>query len=328
MTQLTPRDDARKLVSEILKRVDQLIKAGEIDNSVREVIRAKEIDPSNVYIYAYEERLAYLKAEHEKNAERERTRKEAEEAARKRDEELRRQKEDEQRRRTELKQQDEGQRKEEDRLKQQAERVRAEAPKTVATEVGALVDQQNVDGGVIREPAESASANVQRAPRVPEIRTAPSDIPGEQTGGRRHSIAALRKTSATNTILVIDDDVNMLEAVSQMLMGNGYEVAPVSTSDEAFALLKTWKPQLILCDVNLETSTMGGFSFFEKTRDLEGVASIPFVFLTGLNDEVLVRKGKEMGVDDYLLKPISEENLIATVKGKLKRFNDLKRNSS
>lgn len=56
MTQLTPRDDVRKAASEILKRVDQLIKAGEIDHSIREIIRAKEIDPANVYVHAPQSR--------------------------------------------------------------------------------------------------------------------------------------------------------------------------------------------------------------------------------------------------------------------------------
>jgi DNA-binding response OmpR family regulator len=51
---------------------------------------------------------------------------------------------------------------------------------------------------------------------------------------------------------------------------------------------------------------------------------VPFIFLTGLTDEVLVRTGKELGVDDYLTKPIAEQTLIATIKGKLKRFKRLK----
>jgi PleD family two-component response regulator len=45
--------------------------------------------------------------------------------------------------------------------------------------------------------------------------------------------------------------------------------------------------------------------------------------LTGLTDETLVRTGKELGVDEYLMKPISEQTLVSTLRGKLKRFRQL-----
>ena len=85
MNELTPRDDIKKTISEILKRVDRLIRAGEIDQAMREIIQAKDIDPRNVYIFAYEERITYLKEEHEKHKQQEQTKKAAEEAARSRD---------------------------------------------------------------------------------------------------------------------------------------------------------------------------------------------------------------------------------------------------
>ncbi|MEX0736340.1 MAG: response regulator, partial [Bacteroidota bacterium] len=77
-------------------------------------------------------------------------------------------------------------------------------------------------------------------------------------------------------------------------------------------------------DINLETSTMGGFTFYEKVRELDHLHDVPFIFLSGLTDEVLIRAGKELGVDDYITKPFSDETLIATIKGKLKRFKHLK----
>ena len=58
-----PRDDAKKMVSEILKRVDQLIHKGELDDAQLEILKAKEVDPRNVYIFALEERISVLKAE-------------------------------------------------------------------------------------------------------------------------------------------------------------------------------------------------------------------------------------------------------------------------
>ncbi len=128
-----------------------------------------------------------------------------------------------------------------------------------------------------------------------------------------------------NKILVIDDDTRLLELLEASLEDNGFDVTALSTSDEAYALLRKFVPDLILCDINLETSTMGGFTFYEKVQELENVQSVPFVFLSGLTDEVLVRTGKELGVDDYLMKPISEQTLVSTLRGKLKRFKQLKK---
>jgi CheY-like chemotaxis protein len=124
-------------------------------------------------------------------------------------------------------------------------------------------------------------------------------------------------------VLVIDDDTRLLELLAASLEDSGFDVTALSTSDEAYALLRKFIPDLILCDINLETSTMGGFTFYEKIQELKNIQSIPFVFLTGLTDETLVRTGKELGVDDYLMKPISEQTLVSTLRGKLKRFRQL-----
>ena len=126
------------------------------------------------------------------------------------------------------------------------------------------------------------------------------------------------------TLLVVDDDERLLKVVSKTLNEAGFITTPVTTSDEAYTYLKDSSPDLILCDVNLETSTMGGFAFYEKVREFERLRDTPFIFLSGLTDEALVRTGKELGVDDYLSKPISEETLVATIRGKLRRYHELK----
>jgi PleD family two-component response regulator len=68
---------------------------------------------------------------------------------------------------------------------------------------------------------------------------------------------------------------------------------------------------------------MDGFTFYEKLRELNHLKHIPFAFLTGLNDNVLIRAGKELGVDDFLFKPIAPEDLILAIRGRLKRFEQL-----
>jgi CheY-like chemotaxis protein len=125
-------------------------------------------------------------------------------------------------------------------------------------------------------------------------------------------------------VLVIDDDDRLLEILSRVVEDAGFEAIALPTSDEAYALLRKLRPDLILCDINLETSTMGGFTFYERVQERHELQDVPFIFLTGLTDEVLVRTGKELGVDDYLTKPISEATLVSTLRGKMKRFRQLR----
>lgn len=134
----------------------------------------------------------------------------------------------------------------------------------------------------------------------------------------------IQPTKNRPSLLIIDDDEKLLKLVTQSLNEAGFITTSVTTSDEAYAYLKDVSPDLILCDVNLETSTMGGFAFYEKIREMESLQQTPFIFLSGLSDEALIRTGKELGVDDYLSKPISEETLVSTIRGKIRRYQELK----
>ena len=328
MTNLTPRDDVRKMANEILKRVDQLIKAGEIDQAVREIIRAKEIDPANIYVRAYEERLAHLQEEHEKNIARERTRKESEEAARKRDEELRRRRQEE-----ELQRAEEEKRRVEDARRREEERVaeqlatQARAARQAAPKSAGNAANEKIYIDTFKKAWSGGNITSQQALALQQLRGELGISSERQTEIEGQILSELPATAGSETILVVDDDPEMLLLISQMLSYHGYQVTALTTSDEAFELVRKWKPRLILSDINLETSTMGGFSFYEKVRELKHLHEVPFLFLSGLSDDVLIRTGKELGVDDYLTKPISEQNLIATVKGKLKRFSQYHKES-
>ncbi|MGD0590180.1 MAG: response regulator [Bacteroidota bacterium] len=127
-------------------------------------------------------------------------------------------------------------------------------------------------------------------------------------------------------LYVIDDDENTLGMIVRVLEGGGFTVQAYNTSDEALTGLKVDVPSLIISDINLETSTIGGFSFYEKVRQLHHLSLVPFIFLSGMTDEGMVRYGKGLGADDYITKPFSGDMLIDTVKGKLKRYKQMKHN--
>lgn len=76
-------------------------------------------------------------------------------------------------------------------------------------------------------------------------------------------------------------------------------------------------PDLIICDVKMQN--MDGYDFFEIFSKNRIWTHIPFIFLSALNKSKEIRKGKELGVDDYLTKPFNEDELLAVIKGKLKR---------
>ncbi|MBN1396601.1 MAG: response regulator [Bacteroidetes bacterium] len=373
--ELTPRDDNKKIVSEVLKRVDQLIRKGDLDHAEREIGKAKEIDPRNVYAFALEERIINMRKDIERLAEINRRKENIQPVA----------------------------------VKPTTEELpSAPLPKPVQADLKPAyiapkkplppfpldksIDttkkerepQQDrvVDRSIELESYRKTLADMWNdgAPteegerRLNELRTLLEITDAEHEGIEKNvrrecyknviikhlstdpivlsdisfltSIQHLFKISAEehvqiqtqlmnviqhkqrNRILVVDDDTRLLELLAASLEDNGFDVTALSTSDEAYALLRKFVPDLILCDINLETSTMGGFTFYEKIQELEHIQSVPFIFLSGLTDEVLIRTGKELGVDDYLMKPISEQTLISTLKGKLKRFKQLKKVSA
>jgi CheY-like chemotaxis protein len=138
------------------------------------------------------------------------------------------------------------------------------------------------------------------------------------------NLAALKEKEKQKTIMVVDDDKRVLSITAEILSLAQYAVKAYTTSDEAYDSLKKENADLILCDINLETSTMNGFVFYERVRETPQLKQLPFIFITGLNDALLIRTAKEMGVDDFLIKPIRRENLLATIHGRLKRYEEMK----
>ncbi|HEX9615423.1 MAG TPA: response regulator, partial [Bacteroidota bacterium] len=136
-------------------------------------------------------------------------------------------------------------------------------------------------------------------------------------------LSRIRSPKARPQLVVIDDDESLLSSMADMLCDRGFDVRAFTTSDEAYEFLLQSTPDLILADINLESSTMGGFAFFEKIQHIPRLSVVPFIFVSGLTDEVVIRAGKELGADDYITKPFVGETLVAIIKGKLRRYSEL-----
>ena len=125
-----------------------------------------------------------------------------------------------------------------------------------------------------------------------------------------------------HTILVVEDDVALLEGVRDMLELAGYRVLTACHGQEALQVLETHpQPDLIISDIMMPR--MNGYEFYEAVRARPEWVAIPFIFLTALGEKSDVRLGKQLGADDYIVKPFDEEDLLVVVTAKLRRSAQL-----
>lgn len=148
--------------------------------------------------------------------------------------------------------------------------------------------------------------------------------PGKFDGLDLTLLQDIRMPKTRPQLVVIDDDAPMLESMAALLRDQGFDVRPFTTSDDAYRFLLQTTPDLILADINLESSTMGGFAFFQRLQEIPRLACLPFIFVSGLTDEVVMRTGKSLGADDYITKPFVGETLISIIRGKLRRYTELR----
>jgi DNA-binding response OmpR family regulator len=134
-----------------------------------------------------------------------------------------------------------------------------------------------------------------------------------------------RAADTAETILVVDDAPDLLRNIVEMLQELGYQVVTATDGTEALTMLQTADVDLILTDIGMPK--LNGYQLYEQVRRNPSWLHIPFIFLTGRSMSSDVRFGKELGVDDYLIKPMAIDDLAAAVRGKLRRARQLKQTS-
>jgi DNA-binding response OmpR family regulator len=118
-------------------------------------------------------------------------------------------------------------------------------------------------------------------------------------------------------ILIVEDQPGVRVCMQQILHMSGYQVLIASDGEEALSILHDQDVDLILADIMMPN--MDGFQLFEQVVQNPNWVRIPFIFITARALESDVRYGKELGVDDYLVKPVQAKDLLAVVRGKLRR---------
>ena len=119
-------------------------------------------------------------------------------------------------------------------------------------------------------------------------------------------------------VLAVDDEEHITELVAMALGFNGFEVQRAASGREALASVQQRRPDLILLDVMLPD--LDGFEVARRLRsDERAGTSVPVIFLTARDATADKVEGLRLGVDDYVTKPFSVEELVERVKAVLRR---------
>jgi CheY-like chemotaxis protein len=129
-----------------------------------------------------------------------------------------------------------------------------------------------------------------------------------------------RSVCMTATILIADDEDDFRIPVQELIAAQGYHVIGCAGVNEALELLKKTKVDLIISDIKFLPGDPDGFKFFKSVISDPKINGTPFIFLSSLTDDVIVRSGMQLGIDDYLTKPIDPDMLVAVVEGRMRRL--------
>ena len=119
----------------------------------------------------------------------------------------------------------------------------------------------------------------------------------------------------TSTILLVDDEKDILELLTYNLEKEGYRVLTAGNGKIALKLAGS-KPDLVVLDVMMEE--MDGWEVCRSIRKNPATSSIPIIFLTAKDSEVDEVVGLELGADDYITKPVKVRTFLARVKRALR----------
>jgi len=120
------------------------------------------------------------------------------------------------------------------------------------------------------------------------------------------------------TILVCDDEKEIVEAIAIYLEGEGYRIIKAYDGEEALRILETEKADLIIMDV-----MMPGLDGIHTTRKIRETMDVPIIILSAKSEDTDKILGLNIGADDYIAKPFSPLELVARVKSQLRRYMQL-----
>lgn len=118
-------------------------------------------------------------------------------------------------------------------------------------------------------------------------------------------------------ILIVEDSADLNGALCDILESYGYRVQGALNGFEALERLRDGRPDVILCDIMMPG--MDGYTLLQHTRSDVHLRTLPFIFLTARSSSSEQRRAKEIGIDDYLTKPVDSGDLVVAIENALNR---------
>ena len=145
--------------------------------------------------------------------------------------------------------------------------------------------------------------------------------PAEQvSGAANHS-----RPGPPKKVLIIDDTPDIRMIISETLNLYGFKTLTAEDGLSGVRVAKGELPDLIICDINMPN--LDGYGTLTALRESDTTAAIPFIFLSGAADKINMRRGMELGADDYLTKPFTHQELMASVNARLEKQAEAQRRS-
>lgn len=123
------------------------------------------------------------------------------------------------------------------------------------------------------------------------------------------------------TLLIVEDNLIMREGLRDILTLEGYRIETAENGREALEVMNTTTPELIVSDIAMPE--MDGYAFFQAVRSRSEWVTIPFIFLTARGEREDILAGKDLGAEDYLVKPLTRNELLTAVRARLDRSQEL-----
>ncbi len=114
-------------------------------------------------------------------------------------------------------------------------------------------------------------------------------------------------------ILVVEDERELLDTISNLLKDQGYAVSICTSAEEAMRQVQGSIPDLVLIDIKLPG--IDGFDLYQEFKKNPKFGSTPVVFLTAFNSLQAAMTAKQQGAAEYITKPFDLEYLLSVVKG-------------